>query len=152
MLGVNKCQTECGLEHRGLTLGGFQCGILNAYVLPDTEYMHCTLMWFNCLEGSQVCNLVWSKNVNELVSTHGYSQNQIVVWKYPSMNKITTLVGHNTRVLYLAQSPDGQTVVTGAGKSSQHISKEDCAFCSGLYSFFHAVNVCLVQPTCNHSG
>lgn len=27
--------------------------------------------------GSQVCNLSWSKNVNEIVSTHGYSQNQV---------------------------------------------------------------------------
>lgn len=65
--------------------------------------------------GSQVCNLTWSKNVNELVSTHGYSQNQIVVWKYPSMQKLATLTGHTTRVLYLAMSPDGQTIVTGAG-------------------------------------
>ena len=30
---------------------------------------------------SQVCNLMWSKNVNEIVSTHGYSLNQIIVWK-----------------------------------------------------------------------
>ncbi|KAJ0984011.1 hypothetical protein J5N97_002367 [Dioscorea zingiberensis] len=65
--------------------------------------------------GSQVCNLAWSKNVNELVSTHGYSQNQIMVWKYPSMGKIATLTGHTLRVLYLAVSPDGQTIVTGAG-------------------------------------
>ncbi|XP_057491372.1 protein FIZZY-RELATED 3-like [Actinidia eriantha] len=65
--------------------------------------------------GSQVCNLVWSKNVNELVSTHGYSQNQIMVWKYPSMAKVATLTGHSLRVLYLAMSPDGQTIVTGAG-------------------------------------
>merc|ERR1712232_1446055 len=65
--------------------------------------------------GSQVCNLLWSKNVNEIVSTHGYSLNQIVVWKYPTMEKIVTLTGHTYRVLYLAGSPDGQTVVTGAG-------------------------------------
>ena len=65
--------------------------------------------------GSQVCNLSWSKNSNELVSTHGYSQNQIVVWKYPTMQQIATLTGHTYRVLYLAMSPDGQTVVTGAG-------------------------------------
>ena len=65
--------------------------------------------------GSQVCNLVWSKNVNELVSTHGYSQNQIVVWRYPGMSKLATLTGHTMRVLYLAVSPDGQTIVTGAG-------------------------------------
>jgi cell division cycle 20-like protein 1 (cofactor of APC complex) len=65
--------------------------------------------------GSQVCNLAWSKNVNELVSTHGYSQNQVVVWSYPSMTQIATLTGHTMRVLYLAVSPDGQTIVTGAG-------------------------------------
>jgi len=65
--------------------------------------------------GSQVCNLLWSKNVNELVSTHGYSLNQIIVWKYPLMSKLMTLTGHTFRVLYLANSPDGQTIVTGAG-------------------------------------
>lgn len=65
--------------------------------------------------GSQVCNLMWSKNVNEIVSTHGYSLNQIILWRYPSMTKVTTLTGHTFRVLYLAMSPDGQTIVTGAG-------------------------------------
>ncbi|CBI23876.3 unnamed protein product, partial [Vitis vinifera] len=57
---------------------------------------------------SQVCNLAWSRNVNELVSTHGYSQNQIMVWKHPSMTKVTTLTGHSLLVLYLAMSWDGQ--------------------------------------------
>ncbi|KAA8910992.1 hypothetical protein TRICI_004003 [Trichomonascus ciferrii] len=65
--------------------------------------------------GSQVCNLAWSTNSNELVSTHGYSQNQIMVWKYPSMQQVAALTGHTYRVLYLAVSPDGKTVVTGAG-------------------------------------
>ena len=65
--------------------------------------------------GSQVCNLAWSKNSNEIVSTHGYSQNQIVVWKYPSMTQVVSLTGHTYRVLYLAMSPDGQVIVTGAG-------------------------------------
>jgi cell division cycle 20-like protein 1 (cofactor of APC complex) len=65
--------------------------------------------------GSQVCNLAWSQNCNELVSTHGYSLNQIVVWRYPSMSKVTTLTGHTYRVLYLSMSPDGSTIVTGAG-------------------------------------
>ncbi|PXF42947.1 Protein FIZZY-RELATED 2 [Gracilariopsis chorda] len=65
--------------------------------------------------GSQVCNLAWSKNVNEIVSTHGYSQNQIIVWKYPTLSKVVTLMGHSLRVLYLAMSPTGETIVTGAG-------------------------------------
>ena len=58
---------------------------------------------------------MFSKNVNELVSTHGYSENAVVVWKYPSMRKLATLTGHNLRVLYLAMSPDGESIVTGAG-------------------------------------
>ncbi|KAG9238165.1 WD40-repeat-containing domain protein [Amylocarpus encephaloides] len=65
--------------------------------------------------GSQVCNLAWSKNSNEIVSTHGYSQNQIVVWKYPSMTQVVSLTGHTYRVLYLSMSADGRTIVTGAG-------------------------------------
>ena len=35
--------------------------------------------------GSQVCNLVFSKTLSEIVSTHGYSLNQVVLWKYPTM-------------------------------------------------------------------
>ena len=58
---------------------------------------------------------MFSKTVNELVSTHGYSQNQVTIWKYPDMTKITSLSGHSFRVLYLAMSPDGKTIVTGAG-------------------------------------
>ncbi|KAF2756322.1 cell cycle regulatory protein [Pseudovirgaria hyperparasitica] len=65
--------------------------------------------------GSQVCNLAWSRNSNEIVSTHGYSQNQIIVWKYPSMTQVASLTGHTYRVLYLAMSPNGEVIVTGAG-------------------------------------
>ncbi|GFH50148.1 cell division cycle 20-like protein 1, cofactor of APC complex [Chaetoceros tenuissimus] len=65
--------------------------------------------------GSQVCNLAWAQNCNEIVSTHGYSLNQIAIWKYPTMQKVATLTGHTYRVLYLAMSPDGSTIVTGAG-------------------------------------
>ncbi|KAI2661747.1 hypothetical protein H4Q32_007410 [Labeo rohita] len=69
-----------------------------------------------CIDtGSQVCNLAWSKHTNELVSTHGYSQNQILVWKYPSLTQVAKLTGHSYRVLYLAMSPDGEAIVTGAG-------------------------------------
>ena len=31
------------------------------------------------------------------------------------MEKISTLTGHTMRVLYLSMSPDGSTIVTGAG-------------------------------------
>jgi len=58
---------------------------------------------------------MFSKSSKEIVSTHGYSDNAVVVWKYPSMKKIATLTGHSLRVLYLAMSPDSETIVTGAG-------------------------------------
>ncbi|KAG5224128.1 WD-40 repeat family protein [Salix suchowensis] len=65
--------------------------------------------------GSQVCALLWNKNERELLSSHGFTQNQLTVWKYPSMVKMAELNGHTSRVLYMAQSPDGCTVATAAG-------------------------------------
>lgn len=62
---------------------------------------------------------MWSKNSNEIISTHGYSggniSNQICIWRYPTMAPVATLIGHSFRVLFLAMSPDGQTIVTGSG-------------------------------------
>ncbi|GMI89649.1 cell division cycle 20.1 [Hibiscus trionum] len=65
--------------------------------------------------GSQVCALLWSKNERELLSSHGFTNNQLTLWKYPSMVKIAELTGHTSRVLYMAQSPDGCTVASAAG-------------------------------------
>lgn len=65
--------------------------------------------------GSQVCTLSFSKHQNELISTHGFSQNEVALWKTPNLRKIISLGGHSQRVLYQAQSPCGNYVVTGAG-------------------------------------
>ena len=63
---------------------------------------------------SQVCALVWNTDGDELVSSHGFSQNQLTLWNYPTMSKMAELTGHTSRVLHLARSPDGETVVSGA--------------------------------------
>jgi hypothetical protein len=34
-----------------------------------------------------VCALQWSKHSRELVSSHGFSQNQLIVWNYPSVRR-----------------------------------------------------------------
>jgi len=65
--------------------------------------------------GSQVCALQWSRHYKEIVSSHGFPRNQINVWKYPSMVKVAELNGHSSRVLHMAQSPDGATLVSAAG-------------------------------------
>ena len=64
--------------------------------------------------GSQVCSLVWSPHDKEILSSHGFSQNQLCLWKYPTMEKVKELTGHTARVLHLAASPDGQTVCSAA--------------------------------------
>ncbi|GJQ12452.1 hypothetical protein GpartN1_g4243.t1 [Galdieria partita] len=73
----------------------------------------------SCLQSidtkSQVCALIWNRHDKEIVSSHGFSQNQLIVWKYPSMVKMAELTGHTSRVLHMSLSPDGQTVVSGAG-------------------------------------
>jgi cell division cycle protein 20 (cofactor of APC complex) len=63
---------------------------------------------------SQVCSLLWSETERELLSAHGFSQNQLTVWKYPAMQQIACLTGHSSRVLHTALSPDGTTVCSAA--------------------------------------
>ncbi|XP_024873491.1 cell division cycle protein 20 homolog [Temnothorax curvispinosus] len=80
-----------------------------------------TIRFWNCNVGSclntidtksQVCALLWSTNYKEIVSGHGYAQNQLTIWKYPMMTKLAELTRHTSRVLHLAMSPDGTTVLS----------------------------------------
>lgn len=64
--------------------------------------------------GSQVCSLLWSKHNKELCSSHGFSENQLILWRYPNMTKIQEFKGHTARVLHMEQSPDGASVVSAA--------------------------------------
>lgn len=64
--------------------------------------------------GSQVCALQWNPHEKEILSSHGFARNQLSLWKYPSMAKIKDLDGHTSRVMHLATSPDGCTVVSAA--------------------------------------
>ncbi|KAL2541875.1 Cell division cycle 20.1 [Abeliophyllum distichum] len=64
---------------------------------------------------AQICGLQWNKHHKELLSGHGFGsecQNQLCLWRYPSMCKIGESMNHTSRVLHLSQSPDGLTVVS----------------------------------------
>jgi len=67
--------------------------------------------------GSQVCSLIWNKNEKELLSSHGFSENQLCLWKYPSMERLAELKGHTGRVLYMCQGPTGQICSAGADET-----------------------------------
>ncbi|PIK44016.1 putative cell division cycle protein 20-like [Apostichopus japonicus] len=72
---------------------------------------------------SQVCSLLWSKEYKELVSGHGYAQNQIVIWKYPMMQRVTELLGHTARILHMCMSPDGSTIISAAADETLRLWK-----------------------------
>lgn len=64
---------------------------------------------------SQVCAVLWSEEHRELISGHGFCNNQLIIWKYSSatgISKVQELLGHSNRVLGMGKSPDGQTVVS----------------------------------------
>ncbi|CEP01595.1 hypothetical protein PBRA_008537 [Plasmodiophora brassicae] len=63
---------------------------------------------------SQVCGLVWNPHESEILSAHGFSKNQLTLWKYPSLGRVTDLIGHSSRVLHMTLSPDGTTVCSAA--------------------------------------
>ena len=62
----------------------------------------------------QVSSLVWNSEYRELVSGHGFSHNQLTLWKYPQMTKVSDLKGHSSRILLVVPSPDGTTVASAA--------------------------------------
>lgn len=63
---------------------------------------------------SQVTSVQWSLTHRELVTSHGFSMNQLSLWKYPRLEKIADITGHEKRILHTARSPDG-TMVVSAG-------------------------------------
>lgn len=63
---------------------------------------------------SQVSSLLWSNEYKEIISGHGFAKHELIIWKYPSLNKVADLTGHTARILSTSLSPDG-TMVASAG-------------------------------------
>lgn len=61
---------------------------------------------------SQISGLEWNEEYQEIISAHGYQNNEINIWKFPTMSKVAELRGHTHRVLGMCMSPDRSTVVS----------------------------------------
>ncbi|KAF7972063.1 hypothetical protein HWV62_19215 [Athelia sp. TMB] len=65
---------------------------------------------------AQVTSLVWAPHRKELLSTHGYPTNALMLHGYPGLERVAEIRdAHDSRVLFSAVGPAGDVVVTGAG-------------------------------------
>lgn len=63
---------------------------------------------------SQISCILWSKQYKEIISSHGFQNHQLSIWKYPEMTKVCDLIGHSNRVLGMTMSPDEEMVASVA--------------------------------------
>lgn len=63
---------------------------------------------------SQVCTLKYINKYKELISTHGYVENNIILWKASTMKEVISFGKHDNRVLHSALSPDN-TILASVG-------------------------------------
>jgi len=67
----------------------------------------------NCINSHDVMfpvsDVLWSETYKEIVASYG---NNLGIWKYPSFDRETELLGHSERVLAISMSPDGQEVAS----------------------------------------
>ncbi|KAI5171769.1 cell division cycle 20-like protein 1, cofactor of APC complex [Nematocida sp. LUAm3] len=64
--------------------------------------------------GSQVCNLHWTKT-NELITTHGYSQNDIRIMDMCRKKQVKLFEGHRNRVIHFGMNEEEEYFATGSG-------------------------------------
>ncbi|KAG6909445.1 hypothetical protein DXG01_000430 [Tephrocybe rancida] len=65
---------------------------------------------------SQITSLLWAPHKKEILSTHGFPTNALMVHAYPSMERVAEIRdAHDARVLFSAVGPGGDVVCTGAG-------------------------------------
>ena len=64
--------------------------------------------------GSQVCNIFWNNNYKELVSTHGFGDCSISLWKSDDLSNVQSYYVNKNRVLFASISPDKSKLLSVA--------------------------------------
>jgi WD40 repeat protein len=73
--------------------------------------------------GSQVCNVFWNREYNELISSHGYSQNNLGLWNGTNLSCLAVFYVHRSRILFMCESPDGTKVAAASPGDGLYIWK-----------------------------
>ncbi|KAJ3872151.1 WD40-repeat-containing domain protein [Lentinula edodes] len=64
---------------------------------------------------SQITSILWAPHKKEILTTHGYPTNSIMLHAYPSMDRVAEIRdAHDSRVLFSCLGPAGDVVCTGA--------------------------------------
>lgn len=67
---------------------------------------------------SQICTINYLSKYKEIVTGHGFQENDLKLWKSSDMKLISSFGSHDSRVLHTAVSPDECTIVSlGADES-----------------------------------
>ncbi|PBK72574.1 WD40 repeat-like protein [Armillaria solidipes] len=68
---------------------------------------------------AQISTIQWAPHKKEILTTHGYPTNAIMLHAYPSMERVAEIRdSHESRVLFSCVSPAGDLVLTGGGDES----------------------------------
>ncbi|KAF8998903.1 WD40 repeat-like protein [Hymenopellis radicata] len=68
---------------------------------------------------AQISTIQWAPHKKEILTTHGYPTNSIMIHAYPSMERVAEIRdAHDSRVLFSCVSPAGDMVLTGGGDES----------------------------------
>lgn len=68
----------------------------------------------------QISGILWSSTYKELMCSH---DNQMTIWKYPSMTRETDLAGHDARILNITASPNGHFVASAGADETLRLWK-----------------------------
>jgi hypothetical protein len=68
--------------------------------------------------GSQICEVLYFPEINEVVTAHGFSSNNIGVWTPTGLQKIAELSGHSKRVLHCVKTHNSNQILSGSSDQS----------------------------------
>ncbi|KAM0674515.1 ubiquitin-protein transferase activating protein [Gurleya vavrai] len=88
------------------TGGGTKDKCIKVWNISDDELISDTTV------DSQVCSLLYVEKYREIISSHGYSENCISLWKANGMKKMDTFGMHESRVLHIAGNENGSMLVS----------------------------------------